>query len=307
MISWFIAWNKFWFIERFIHTLLLSGLLYLYCQAYTSVRKHKENILSANEKWFLTTSAIHISLQFVYHFVYPFSMIYFASNTVFFIEIICLNDTFISHLGHLPENIKSHIEQGCKYAILFFIIYGIYAILQIHSANQCGQNLMYITLPIYLVLVSFTCAEIGYIIKKKNEDINDIISTRLSVLTGQNERDIDYRAHNLNVLKGHKVFFIHLLLVLVVGFFINSILYFQKLRLVHSKTVACSALFENKHIIFMILFSLLEAVGTNALNGFIFYYYFWVRRHEFYHMDNKVSFSEAYEGLRSIMLLETDN
>ena len=306
MLAWFIARNKFWFIESFVYTLLLLPLTYLYYTAYNRVKHQKDTGLTANERWFLTTSFVHVCTQLFYHFIYPFSILYYIVTTIFFIEIICLNDTFTVHLNHLSEKLRGYIEQGCKYAILFFLIYGVYAILQIHSANQCGQNLMYITLPIYLALTAFTVAEIGYIIKKKNDDINDIINIRLSVLGKENEAEIDYRRQNVNKLKMQKVFFTHLLITIVVAYLINSVLYYQKFRLIHTKEATCATLFENKHTIFMVLFSILEAFGTNVLNCFVFYYYYWIRRQEFSFVDSKVSFSEGYEGLRSIMLLETE-
>ena len=303
MLAWFLAQNKFWLIERIVHSIVLAPLLYAFYMAQQKIKTHA-NVLTAHETWYLAASMLHIGIQLTHYFVYSSAILYYAASTVLFIQIVCLNDMFVPHMADLPDQLRTYIEQGCKYAIIFLLIYGVYEVLQINSPNQCGQNLMYITIPLYFVIAGFTAAELLYILKKKNDEMAGIIDVRLSALAGQTDADANARSRSLNSIKKQKVFFSHLLYVIVVGYVLNSALYYKKLKKVHAKTVKCVDLFADKNVVFLTLFSVLEVCGANALNVFVFYYYYWVRKYEFSLDMSRASYSEAFEGFRSMLLTE---
>lgn len=291
--------NQFWFIERITFTVLTTSTLVAFFAAYKRIASYKEQILKDTERWYLVLSAVHLIFQFIYNFVIGSTFFLYFAYVILYIELLCINDTFTTHLEGVSNNLKGYIETITKYGTLTVLVFGIVLVLQIESNNQCGQNLLTVNLSIYTAITIFTAAELVFIVKKKNQKLNRMTEDRSYNMSNDLKEELQAKQDGVKSLMHYKLFFIKLTYVVTFGYFINAVLYSIKLMPVAYENKRCNDLFESKPAIFSFFFSISEFLGLNLLNLFVYYQYYWIRRHEFSLSDEKVILNEVFDNDRS--------
>lgn len=291
--------NAFWVYERLILSVLTGSAILCFFYAYKKIISNKETILKDTERWYLVLSAVHLIFQFIYNFLLPSTFFLYFAYVILYIELLCINDTFTNHLEGLSNNFKGWIETLTKYGTLGVLVFGIILVLEIDSDNQCGQNLFTLNLGFYTLLTICTAIELFYIIKMKSQKLERLSEQRSYDMGNGLGDELSAKYEGAISIRQYKIFFIKLLYVIVIGYLINSILFIYKLKPVAFGNVTCNKLFDNRSATFSIMFSVVEFIGFNLLNLFVFHQYFWIKRHEFNIHDEKVMLNEVYDDNRS--------
>ena len=108
----------------------------------------------------------------------------------------------------------------------------------------------------------------------------------------------------MRILRQQKLFFIKLTYAVVLGYLLNTVLGLYKLIPVYYEENTCKGIFEDKSLAFLIVFSVLEFVGLNLLNAFVYYQYYWIKRYEFNQPDEDALLVDAYDNDRSEYIRE---
>lgn len=291
--------NEFWLIERIIFTVLTGLTLAAYFSAYKRITSHKEQILRDTERWYLVISAIHLIFQFIYNFLIGSTFFLYFAYIVLYIELLCITDTFTTHLEGLSNSLKGYIETITKYGTLAMLVFGVVLVLQIESNNQCGQNMFAISMSIYTAITVFTAAELVYIVRKKSQKLNRMTEDRSYNMGNDFGEELQVKQEGIRSLGQYKTFFIKLTYVVVFGYLLNVILNSYKLIPVAHENQRCDDIFGNRSFVFSVLFSIIEFIGFNLLNIFLFHQYYWIRRDEFVLPDEKTMLNEVYDNDRS--------
>jgi len=299
MFAIFGSPNEFWFIERITFTSLTSLALLLYFSAYKRISAHKDQILKDTERWYLILSTIHLIFQFIYNCLIGSSFFLYFAYIILYIELLCINDTFTTHLEGFSANMKGYIETITKYGTLVMLIFGVVLVLQIESDNQCGQNLLSVNVSVYSVITIFTTAELAYIAWKKSQKLSKMSEDRSYNMDNELGEEMQMKQDGIRLMRQYKMFFIKLTYVVVFGYLLNTALNLYKLIPVAYENQQCDDVFSDKSAVFSVIFSIIEFFGLNLLNIFVYFEYYWSKRNEFSPANEQAILTDVYDNDRS--------
>ena len=289
MFSLIFSQSLFWFLNHLTFSALSGGCVY-----YITILKEKYDALSkvqAESKsefvQLISAVAVHLSFQFLFHFVYTFSIFDSASKFVFLFFLIFINRIYFKKIHNISDDHKSTILMCSDFFTVFLIFICFLSVLGSQSSNSCGQALFFVWMFCYVVvgMVSMTNCYINI----RNTD------NELAKLLKIQPHDELSGTQNINkqigFLNDNKIMHFEFSIAVLLSCFFYQILLFFKLGTINLKKNKCNNLFENRNFFFMLFFSVLEFGSMNALNGFVFYRYYFKNRKNF---NTTVNFEEKF-------------
>lgn len=301
MFSLIFADNSFWRYEHFIFSMLSGGCiyyLYICLNKFDNLRPDIANEYKA-KKLALTVAMGHLTLQFLYHFVYNLAIIEYASRLTFILILIYLNQNFLGYQKSITEEQKSQLKNITQVFVAFILFVAFLSILNAKSENSCGQNLYALYIFIYLCIAGASMLNSYQNLKTISSDISFISDNN-----GQmNATSIGLMIKLLDQLSELRMLFYHFVFAVMSSCIIGMIILYLKYHSLNS-TVFCKDLYLDKGFLFKVVFAVFEFAIVNSLNGFIYYHYFWKFRKDFEFKKELVErvTNEAFNHDRSIMI-----
>lgn len=301
------AASQFTAYEHSINAAMSALTLLAYFYAYRTITKLGDHILKEIERWFMVLCSIHVFFQLLYHFLVAWPIFYYLSQIILYIELICIVDTFTTHLEGLSARLKGLIENVAKYGTIGVLVLGVLTVFWSKGDNDCGQSLFAVNLFIYTLIAAMTIVELIYIVRKKNERLSNLCEDRSFDLGKQLVQELQAKQENLKMTKQFRAFFLKLLYTVCIGYVTNMILHLYKCMPVVFEGKTCIQIFEDKSILFAVIFSLSEFIGFNLINLFVFNEYFWSKRYEFCEPSDKLALTDMYDQNRSGYIMDLDD
>jgi len=301
MFSLIFADNSFWRYEHFIFSVLSGACIYYMYIAFNKFENLRPDVADEYKvkKLILTAVTAHLCLQFCYHFIYNLAIIEYTSRLVFIIIVIYLNRTFLTFQKTITEENRAQLEKAQQVFAAFVLFVAFLSILNAKSQNSCGQNLYGMYMLIYCCVSGVSLFN-GYLnLKTISSDIQAISSFRETMSAA----DIKIALATLEQLSTLRIVLFHFLLAITLSGFFGIILMYAKFHDLGS-TLLCKDLNIDKGFLYKVFFAVFEFAIVNALNGFIYYHYFWKFRAEFEFKKELIERTthEAFNPDRSIII-----
>jgi hypothetical protein len=279
MFSLIFSYNSFWLTEHLTYSVVTGAVLFWFVQLKEKVEALRPSLQEqlAEARFFLQFVALSVGLQFLYHFVYDFSIVDFGSRFVFCFFQIFLNKALLAAAKNLSSERKNLIEKGGEIFIVFVIFICFLSILNSQSGNSCGQSILDLFLLTYLVLGVYSCVNAVNCYLQVNGETREM----LLAAEGEDIEGLRHTQAQISMLRQLKEFYTHFFVASFASFVLFPLIFWLKLRQVSENGLGCTTLFAGKSFIFKLLLSLVELVTQNAINGFVVYQFYWRNRSVF--------------------------
>lgn len=276
MFSLLFSPNSFWFLEHLLFSLGTGAACYFFYKLKEQSEHLRPSVLEklAEESFFLQFAALHVFLQFLFHFVYPFSILDYGSRFVFFFFIIYLNKKHLANADNLTTQSRNLIEKVIEVFIVFIIFICFLSILNSQSANACGQSTLVLFVFAYMFIGAYSCGNAANGYMQANRQLTEIMD-RVKTASINELRDDQTQVDKL--LK-HQTFLMHFFLASFVSCFVYALLFWLKLASIDSKLHTCQLLFSGRNWFFKLLFVIAEFASLNCINAFVVFHTYWKNR-----------------------------